>query len=303
MNFHRHLRFDLTCSIKAINEEGMQNSSVTVRKHHLKLGTTIVAGRYLEGTSLLHRVSPGAKLFVLAIYLVVLLSIHTPVVLMLFAAGLLLVITLTGVPFGFTLQGVRPLMKLAFVAFVINAFFAGGTAFADSGILQYVSREGSTRSLTMFVRLLVMTWITALLTATTPPLVLAHSIAHLLSPLEKIKVPVADISRILSLSIVLIPVVAEKAETFMTVRTPAANLSKKARLDRLLKEITVLFEELFMHGRVLATELDTGYQQQEEMKAGKAATGFGRNELLFMMIAFGCLALLVFAEHLFVANL
>ncbi len=273
----------------------------------MNFGTTIVAGRYLEGTSLLHKASPGAKLFVLAIYLLVLLSIHTPIVLMICAAGLLMVITLIGVPFGFTLQGVRPLLKLAFVAFVINAFFAGGTALADSGILQYVSREGSTRSLTMFVRLLVMTWMTALLTATTPPLVLAHSMAHLLSPLEKIKVPVADISRILSLAIVLIPVVAEKAETFMTVRMPNpdadANLSKKGRLDRFLKDITVLFEELFMHGRTLATELDTGCRQQEEMRAGMSAAGLGRNELLFIVIAFGCLALLVVVEHLFVANL
>lgn len=258
---------------------------------------SVEMGKYIEGNSLLHRVNPKSKLLVVTVYLAVLLVTPFGAGILLYAVGMLAATTLVGIPLTRSLRGVRPLVKLAFVALVANAFFTGGTALAESGALQYISQEGCIRSLTMLARLLTMAWLTSLLTATTPPIALMDSVTSILVHLEKIKIPVSDAVRILSLAISLLPVVASKAESFLATRSlhpvSTEGLSKKNGLDDHLGALTEFFTELYAHGNQLATTLEMNPQSFNGYKKGGSAVRCSGDDLLFIVGALSYLVIMI----------
>lgn len=256
---------------------------------------SISMGKYIEGNSLLHRVNPQSKLFVVIVYFAVLLMVPVHTGILVYAVGMLAAITVAGIPLKRSLQGIRPLVMLSLVALVTNALFTRGTALAENGALQYISQEGCIRSLTMLVRLLVVAWLAALLTATTQTRVLINSVTIILAKLEKIKIPVTDTIQILSLTMGLLPAVASKAESFFANRPRLLGpegLSMHARLDEYIRELSVLFTELYAFGKELIFTLEAEPQPAELYEKKGGGTALGGDDFLFTVVALSYLALM-----------
>ena len=96
------------------------------------------------------------------------------------------------------MKGLKPLIFVIILTGVLNLFYTtGGKVLFDWWIFT-VTTEGLKRAFLMVVRIMMLICGTLLLTYTTSPLALTDGLELLLNPLKKLRVPVHEMSMIMS---------------------------------------------------------------------------------------------------------
>ncbi len=239
----------------------------------------IAFGQYFEGSSLLHRLDPRAKLIISILHIVVLFlakNVYSFAFITVLTVALVLI---SKIPVRIILTGLKPILFIALFTAVINIFFFKGETVLVSFWVINIYLEGLINAGLIVLRIVLLIASTSmLLTYTTTPLALTDGMEQLLSPLSKIGVPVHDFSMMMTIALRFIPTLIEETDKIMNAQKArgadfaTGSLIKRAKA--IIPIIIPLFVSAFRRAGDLATAMEcrcyTGGKGRTRMNVLKA---------------------------------
>ena len=214
----------------------------------------ITLGQFFPGTSVAHRLDPRTKLIMVVAYIVALFSAKWFVGYGLMVLVLAGCIAVSKVPVKSLVRGLKPVMIIIVFTAVINLFWTPGTPLWSWWILT-ITGEGILRAFFMVLRITMLIMGTFLLTYTTSPITLTDGLESLLGPLKKIKIPVHELSMMMSIALRFIPTLIEETDKIMSAqRARGADFESGSVIDR-AKAMVPLLVPLFISAFRRADEL------------------------------------------------
>ena len=205
----------------------------------------ITLGRYIHGTSVLHRLDPRTKIFSLLVIMTGIITGNGWKALGLAAVYTIFVCFLSGITFSYLLRSIMPFKWLIIMTILLNVLFAGGHILIEAP-LPYggVTREGLELGILYGSRIVLLVLLASLLTLTTEPIVLANGVEKLLHPLSKIGLNPHEIGISMVITIRFIPILIDEA-TKIRKSHIARGLRPDGGMKVKLKSLSFLFLPLF----------------------------------------------------------
>ena len=215
----------------------------------------ITLGQYFPGDTIVHRLDPRTKILVVIIFIVALfLAVDwiSYAVMFLITA---MCIKLSSIRLKSLMKGLKPLVFIILLTGILNLFYTKeGTVLLDWWIFT-VTTGGIKRAFLMVVRIMLLVCGTLLLTYTTSPLALTDGLEMLLNPLKKIKVPVHEMSMMMSIALRFIPTLIEETDKIMSAQKARGADFSTGKLTERAKALLPLLVPLFVSSFRRADEL------------------------------------------------
>lgn len=237
----------------------------------------VTVGQYIPGRSPIHRLDARAKILGFMILIAGIITTPSYVGNGIAFALVLMLVALSGVPLGYILGGVRPIVPILIVYTIFNFLFLGNYDPTGSPVLfrmpvglgpfdfAFTVTDNSMRQTVQGVfRIFDLILLSSLLTLTTPITALSKAIESLLAPFRRIKVPGHEIAMIIAIAYRFMPTVAEELERLMRAQASrGADFGRPGRLrfiqrTRQLVPITVpLFVSAFRRAEDLILAMES----------------------------------------------
>ena len=205
----------------------------------------ITLGQYYPVASVLHRLDPRTKLFGTMVFIISLFVVNNVWGYLLAALFLTLCIRLSNVPFKFMVKGMKSIVFLMLFAVVFNLFLTPGTPAVTIWKLK-ITWEGIEMASKMAVRLIMLIIGSSLMTLTTTPNHLTDGLESLLNPLKKLKVPVHEVSMMMSIALRFIPILLEETDKIMKAQIARGADFENGSLIQRAKAMVPLLVPLFI---------------------------------------------------------
>jgi energy-coupling factor transport system permease protein len=214
----------------------------------------ITVGQYYPVDSVIHKIDPRVKILSTFVYIIALFIaknfiVYTYIILFLGA-----VILLSKVPFSYMMRGLKPLLLIIILTFVINIFMTKGEILYQIGFLS-ITKEGLYQAGFMASRLIFLIVGTSVLTLTTSPIQLTDGIEKLLKPFERIGIPAHELAMMMTIALRFIPTLLEETDKIMKAQMArGADFESKNIMQR-AKSLVPLLVPLFISAFRRADEL------------------------------------------------
>ena len=235
----------------------------------------VTLGQYLPGRSITHHLDPRAKLVALVLLIWAITSATAYLAGAVLLASMLGLIVVSGLPVGYVLRGIRPVLPVLAIFFVFQILFAGNYDPSDSPVLwtwsapepvpiRFTVTETSLRlSIVSIARLFCLLIVTSILTFTTTTTGLTHGLESLLAPLRPFRVPAHELAMMLAIALRFVPTLAEELERIMKAQASrGADFGRPGRVGfiqraRMLVPIVVpLFVGVFRRAEDLVLAME-----------------------------------------------
>ena len=240
----------------------------------------ITIGQYFPGESVIHRADPRVKIILTFVFMIVIFLIYNYTGLIMLSLFTLLTIIISGIPLGYTLKGLKPVLVIVIFAAVVNLFFVKeGKILFEYGFI-HITYPGVERAVKMTLRLLLLITGASLLTLTTTPILLTDAIEKLMKPLSKIGVPAHEIAMMMTIALRFIPTLLEETDKIMKAQAArgadfdTGNLVQKAK--SFVPVLVPLFVSAFRRADELAIAMEArcyrgsvGRTRMKQLKLGK----------------------------------
>ena len=247
----------------------------------------ITLGQFFPGNTVVHRLDPRIKLILTLVYITALFMAKGFLAYALMLAVLITCLSLSRLRPKAVLRGLRPIFIIIMITVILNIFFVRG----DTVIFEYrrivIAREGLFTAVFMASRLLMLIIGTFLLTYTTSPIALTDGLETMLNPLKKIKLPIHELSMMMSIALRFIPTLIDETDKIISAQKArgadfdTGGLVKRAKA--ILPLIIPLFISAFRRADELATAMESrcyrGGEGRTKMKVLKTA---GRDYLALL---------------------
>ena len=215
----------------------------------------ITLGQYFPGDTVIHKLDPRTKLILVIVFIVALfLAVDWISYAVMFLVTALCV-KISTIKLKSILKGLKPLIFIIVFTGILNLFYTkGGTVIFDWWIFT-VTTAGIKRAFLMIVRIMLLLTGTFLLTYTTSPLALTDGLEILLNPLKKIRVPVHEMSMMMSMALRFIPTLIEETDKIMSAQKARGADFSTGKLTERAKALLPLLVPLFVSSFRRADEL------------------------------------------------
>lgn len=216
----------------------------------------ITIGQYFPGHSVIHKMDPRMKVVCSILYIVLLFVASNPLALGLGVLLLALMYGLSRIPAKMILKSLKPVVPIIIFTALLNLFFLSGDKepLLQIGFLR-IYEEGLRMAIFMAVRIICLIAGTSLLTYTTSPIELTDAIEKLMGPLKRLKVPVHEISMMMTIALRFIPTLIEETEKIMNAqKARGADLESGTMIQR-AKALVPILIPLFVSAFRRADEL------------------------------------------------
>ena len=221
----------------------------------------ITLGQYFPGRSVFHRADPRMKIILAVLYIVALFMADSLWSYALMAAGTLVLIIVSRIPFKMALSGFKAIIFIMLFTAVLNVFWTKGEHLLwEWGIIK-IYAEGLWFALKMVVRLAcLLVGTSVLISYTTSPIALTDGLERLLSPLKVINLPVHEFAMMMTIALRFIPTLIEETDKIMNAQKARGadftegNLIQRAKA--LIPILIPLFVSAFMRAGELATAME-----------------------------------------------
>lgn len=219
----------------------------------------ITLGQYYQADSVFHKMDSRTKLIVIFAYIISLFiftNIYVYIIAFLFLA---IGIINSKVPLKFIVRGMKPIAVLLFFTVFFNMLFVEGEPIFAYGIIK-ISKEGLITTAYTVIRLIFLVIGSSLLTLTTTPNNLTDGLEYILKPMKIIKVPVHEISMMISIALRFIPILLEETDRIMKAQLArgadfeSGNIIKRAK--SLIPILIPLFVSAFRRANDLAMAME-----------------------------------------------
>ena len=214
----------------------------------------ITLGQFFPGTSLAHRLDPRTKILLTVVYIVALFCAESFVSYGVMAALLITGVKVSGVAPKALVRGLKPVLFIICFTAVLNLFYTPGEVLAQFWIFK-VTREGIFTAFFMALRISMLIMGTFLLTYTTSPIALTDALESLLGPLKKVKVPVHELSMMMSIALRFIPTLIEETDKIMSAQKARGADFETGNILQRAKAMIPLLVPLFISAFRRADEL------------------------------------------------
>lgn len=240
----------------------------------------ITLGQFFPGNTIVHRLDPRTKLIAVILYIVALFVASGWISNALMILVLVLCVALSRIRPSALFKGLKPLIFIVALTGLLNLFYTDGRILVEFWIFR-ITAEGITRAILMVLRILLLVCGTFLLTYTTSPLALTDGLESLMNPLKKIKVPVHELSMMMSIALRFIPTLIEETDKIMSAQKARGADFETGSLVRRAKAMLPILVPLFVSSFRRADELATAM----ECRCYRGGTGRTRMKTLAMGLA------------------
>ena len=218
----------------------------------------ITLGQYFPGNTIVHRLDPRTKLILVIVYIVALFQAKGWVSYAAVTLATVLCMILSHIRPKNIFKGLKPMLFIIVLTALLNIFYTEGREIIPGW---HMTWEGLARSVQMILRIVLLITGTFLLTYTTSPIALTDGLEMLLSPLKKIKVPVHEMTLMMSMALRFIPTLIEETDKIMSAqKARGADFETGRLIDRakaLLPILVPLFVSAFRRADELAVAMES----------------------------------------------
>ena len=245
----------------------------------------ITLGQYFPGDTPAHRLDPRTKLILLVLYILALFQAKT-------WGAYLLLILVTAVCMAVShispkniFKGLKPMLFVIALTALLNLFYTEGTPVREGWIITW---EGIDRAVKMMLRITLLITGTFLLTYTTSPMALTDGLELLLKPLKKLKVPVHEMTLMMSMALRFIPTLIEETDKIMSAQKArgadfeTGNLIQRAKA--LLPILVPLFVSSFRRADELAVAMESRCYHGGEGRTRMTQLKYGKNDYFALFL-------------------
>ncbi len=251
----------------------------------------ITLGQYFPGNSWVHRLDPRIKIIATLLFLIELFIVDNFIGFGIAAVCLGVVIAVSGVPVGYILRGLRPILMILIFTFALNIFMVNGRVLWQWKFL-HITAEGLELAVFMAIRLILLLMGSSMLTLCTRPLALTDGIERLLSPFKKIGLPAHDIAMMMTIALRFIPTLLEEADKIMKAQQArgadfeSGNIIRRAK--SLIPILVPLFVSAFRIAQDLALAMEARCYRGGENRTRMNGMKFAKRDYaaIVMMVAF-----------------
>ena len=214
----------------------------------------IQIGRYLPGNSFLHRMDPRVKMVLLFFFLLLIFFVENAAGFLARSVAVALLMVFSEVPLGMQLRSIRPILWIVLFTFGVHLFMTPGTEVFRIGPLG-VTWEGIARGSYISMRLVLLILLSTLLTLTTSPLRLTDGLEALLSPLRRFRVPVHELSMMMTIALRFVPTLLEELDRIMKAQKARGADFERGNIMQRLRAVVPVLVPLFLSAFRRADEL------------------------------------------------
>ena len=220
----------------------------------------ITLGQFFPGNTPIHRLDPRTKLLCVILYIVALFNAKGPLTYGIMIVVLAVCILLSKVEWKALTRGLKPVYIIVAFTAIMNLFFTGGTPVADVWLLRHITFEGIRSAIAMVLRIVMLIMGTFLMTYTTSPISLTDGLEHLLSPLKKLKMPIHELSMMMSIALRFIPTLIEETDKIMSAQKARGADFESGNVFQRAKALVPILVPLFISAFRRADELATAME-------------------------------------------
>lgn len=214
----------------------------------------ITIGQYFPGNTVIHKLDPRVKILTVFLFIISLFFIDNfyPYLFILVFIGLTILVS--KIPIKFLIKGLKPLILIISITFLINIFMTRGEVLFNIGPLN-ITREGIYQAVFMALRLIFLILGTSLLTLTTSPIALTDGIERLLNPFKKIGIPAHELAMMMTIALRFIPTLLEETDKIMKAQMARGADFESGNILNRAKSLVPLLVPLFVSAFRRADEL------------------------------------------------
>ena len=214
----------------------------------------ITIGQYYPGKSVLHRLDPRTKFIGTLAFLISVFVFHTFLGYLVATVFLAAMIKLSTVPVKFIFKGLKAIVIILMITVFFNMLLTPGEVLWKFGILK-ITKEGVSLAVKMAIRLIYLVIGSSVMTLTTTPNQLTDGLERLLRPLNKIHVPVHEISMMMSIALRFIPTLLEETDKIIKAQQARGADFESGNILRRAKALIPILVPLFISAFRIAQDL------------------------------------------------
>ena len=220
----------------------------------------ITIGQYYPANSKIHKLDPRTKIIAAIIFMIALFVVNQFWPYAIIFAIIAAVVKASDIPMKYMMKGLKPLRWILLFTFVINMFCLPGEVLVVGGVkLQLgflkITDAGLRQAIFMAIRLIYLVVGTSLLTLTTSPIQLTDGIERLLSPFNKIGLPVHELAMMMTIALRFIPTLLDETDKIMKAQMSRGADFESSNLINRAKNLVPLLVPLFVSAFRRADEL------------------------------------------------
>lgn len=265
----------------------------------------ITIGQFYPSESIIHRLDPRVKLFGTMLFIISLFIIDSFIGHIIATVFLASLIIISKIPFKYIMKGLKAIIILLLLSVSFNLFLTKGEVILHFWVFE-ITKEGIKQSVFLAIRLIYVIIGSSLMTLTTTPNDLTSGMEKALSPLNKLKLPIHEISMMMSIALRFIPILIDETDKIMKAQIArgadleSGNLLKRAK--SIIPILIPLFISSFRRANDLAVAMESrcynGGEGRTKMKPLKYA-GRDAAAYIIMLVYF----LLTIAERIIVPRI
>ena len=214
----------------------------------------LTIGQHYPVDSPIHGLDPRLKIIITLIFIISLFLIESFTGFIFVIVFLAVTITISKVPIKFVIKGLRPILFIILITFIINLLMTPGRTIYTIGFIK-ITEEGLRQAGFMAVRLTLLIMGTSLLTLTTSPIILTDGIESLLKPFKRFGLPAHELAMMMTIALRFIPTLMEETEKIMKAQKSRGADFESGNIISRAKNLVPLLVPLFISAFRRADEL------------------------------------------------
>ncbi|MER2152525.1 MAG: energy-coupling factor transporter transmembrane component T [Candidatus Limivicinus sp.] len=258
----------------------------------------ITLGQYFPGDTPVHRLDPRTKIILVILYIVALFMANDWPSYLLLILVTVISMAIAHISPKNIFKGLKPMFFIIALTAILNLFFTEGTPVREGWIITW---EGIDRAVKMMLRITLLITGTFLLTYTTSPMALTDGLEMLLKPLKKIKVPVHEMTLMMSMALRFIPTLIEETDKIMSAQKArgadfeTGSITERAKA--LLPILVPLFVSSFRRADDLAIAMESRCYHGGEGRTRMTQLKFGSNDYVALLLGVLLVAAIAVMKH------
>ncbi len=214
----------------------------------------ITLGQYYPEQSVIHRLDARTKILGTLLYIIEIFLVNSFAGFGLVILALGVLIGISRVPVRFIFKGLKAVVFIILLTFVLNLFMFDGTVLWHWKFLT-ITYEGLYRSCFMALRLILLIIGTSMLTLTTKPMELTDGLEKLLKPFNRFGLPSHEIALMMSIALRFIPTLLEETDKIMKAQQARGADFESGSLMQRVKNMIPILIPLFVGSFRIAQDL------------------------------------------------
>ena len=214
----------------------------------------ITLGQYYPEQSVIHRLDARTKILGTLLYIIEIFLVNSFAGFGLVILALGVLIGISKVPVRFIFRGLKAVVFIILLTFLLNLFMFDGTVLWHWKFLT-ITYEGLYRSCFMALRLILLIIGTSMLTLTTKPMELTDGLEKLLKPFNRFGLPSHEIALMMSIDLRFIPTLLEETDKIMKAQQARGADFESGNLIQRVKNMIPILIPLFVGSFRIAQDL------------------------------------------------